>query len=66
MKARLLLSLLPKYSNCPRCGSSEVGGGYGNMEIKEKLFIRNCNCGFSIVIDEDDELKKGSVLIGAK
>jgi iron(III) transport system ATP-binding protein len=59
MNAFKLLEIMPKYENCPRCGSSKVGNGSGKIIIEDDTFTRECKCGFKITVHENgNKIKK--------
>ncbi|MEW9093972.1 MAG: DUF3797 domain-containing protein [Clostridiaceae bacterium] len=53
MNARMLLTIMPKYNNCPNCGNDKVGDGEGKLIIEDNYFYRECKCGWSIKINEE-------------
>lgn len=51
------MKLLEEYGRCPGCGSQKLGNDEGSLEIQEQLFIRNCKCGFFVVVRLGEEDK---------
>lgn len=52
MNMRDALELTNKYAACPECGNDKVGGEQGTLIIDNNIFIRTCNCGWSIKVDK--------------
>lgn len=48
------MKLLEKYSDCPNCKSDKIGNGKGGLILEDDTLIRYCECGYSIVVDKDD------------
>lgn len=46
------LELMRRYINCPKCGNDKLGNGEGRLVVKDKLFGRECKCGWHIQIVE--------------
>lgn len=53
MNVRMLLTIMPKYNNCPNCGNDKVGNGEGKLIVEDNYFYRECKCGWSIRINEE-------------
>lgn len=54
MNAFKLLEIMPKYANCPDCGSNKIGNGQGVLIVENNTYTRSCECGFSITLDENE------------
>lgn len=46
---------MPKYNDCPKCGSSKIGCGEGKLIIEDDTFYRDCKCGWSIKVDKNNK-----------
>lgn len=53
MNSLKLSKLMKKYATCPVCGSTKVNTKDA-IRIGTDSFTRNCECGFTITVDEDD------------
>lgn len=49
------MDLIDKYSICPSCGNDKLGNGEGGIVLESYYLKRFCNCGFSIIVNEDDK-----------
>lgn len=54
MNAIRASELIKKYEACQACGNLYVGAGEGTLIVQETL-KRNCKCGWSIEVNENDE-----------
>ena len=54
--------LLEKYAQCPKCGSSTIGGGKGAISVDtvKGTFARSCSCGWGIFIKTNGRRKDGA------
>lgn len=55
-----VLKLMRKYNNCPKCGHDKIGNGEGKILIEDEIFIRECKCGFKVIVDENDREVKSN------
>lgn len=53
MDVRKLLSIMPKYEVCPKCGSDKLGNGYGKLIVEDSYLERGCKCGYVVRVDEE-------------
>ena len=53
MNAGRMLAIMPKYNDCPKCGSDKVGNGEGAIIVEDDTYTRKCKCGFEITVDEN-------------
>lgn len=53
MNAMFVMKLLEEYSQCPCCGNQRVGNREGKISVTDDEFIRECKCGWRVVIDKN-------------
>lgn len=54
MKGCSIMNLMKKYATCPSCGKESLGNGEGALIIEDEWFYRGCDCGYQIVVNEED------------
>lgn len=47
-----MIELGKQHSECPRCGSSRIGGGSGMIYVDDVTFRRTCKCGWEVEVIE--------------
>lgn len=66
MRINTTMELLKTYGKCPRCGNDKLGKNQGSLGVKDKIFIRECNCGYKIKITTDEDGNVIEKLFSAK
>lgn len=54
MKLVKVLELMRLYAKCPKCGCETVGGDTGTLEITDECFVRTCQCGWAVEVQEEN------------
>ena len=56
MNGFLVYKLIGTFGKCPCCQSDKIGGGKGSVVVDTDLFQRECECGFNMVLTEQQAL----------
>ena len=51
------IQLLEMYRNCPSCGNQKLGNVEGRLEVQDQTFMRQCKCGFFVIVKLGKEEK---------